>query len=244
MNATINQLLNHRSVRKFTEQTVDTEVLESVLKSAQAASTSSFLQAYSIVNISKGPAREALTTYCGDQPWVANAPVFLVFLADFNRLHRLCDMAEKPYDGGWTEQTLIGTVDAAIAAQNALVAAESLGLGGVYIGGIRNCPDEVSKLLKLPAEVYPVVGLCLGYPEKLPEIKERMPIEMLVHEEVYHDVDQAVLEAYDDRITAYYTRRTKGKITDSWTASVAKKLGGEMRPHMKGYLNRQKMMIK
>lgn len=248
MNPTIQGLLNHRSIRKYTDQPVTDEQLHWIIQSAQAASTSSFLQAFSVISVSKGENREQLAQLCGDQKYVAAAPVFLVFCADLNRLHLACDMMGTNYQGGWTEHTLIGSVDAAIAGQNALVAAESMGLGGVYIGGIRNNPTEVSALLKLPTEVFPVFGLCIGYPAESPGVKERLPQPFVLHHEHYTPLDapelQEMLNDYDQRIREYYIQRTGGRVTESWRESVSEKLSKEMRPHMLSYLQDQELMIK
>jgi hypothetical protein len=123
----------------------------------------------------------------GGQQHVARAAEFWVFCADFNRLLQICPDAQL----GLAEQLLLGAVDTAMMAQNALVAAESLGLGGVYIGGIRNSIEEVTELLKLPQHVLPLFGLCLGWPADNPEVKPRMPAAMLVHENAYQPVDEA-----------------------------------------------------
>ncbi len=234
----------HRSIRKFKSQEVSQAQLEEILYAATSASTSSFLQAYSILKVSKGPNREKLAALCGEQAYVSEAPVFLVFLADLHRLRQMCERHGQTYSGGWTENLLIATVDAALAGQNCLVAAESLGLGGVYIGGIRNNIDKVSQMLKLPLEVYPVFGLCLGYPDQDPEVKERMPLDLLVHTDVYKEGDDAILEAYDTRIREYYIKRTNGKVSESWSEGVAAKLSKEMRPHMHDFLKQQGFMLR
>ena len=235
-NLMLKLMKSHRSIRKFTSQDISEELITEMLTCAQSASTSSFLQAYSILLVSPGERRHRLAKLCGDQDYVAQAPVFMVFLADLHRLKKMCENHQQPYSGGWTENLLIATVDAALAAQNTLLAAEALGLGGVYIGGIRNAIGEVTALLQLPEEVYPVFGLCIGYPDQDPQTKERMPLDLLVHKDVYGEADSQVLAAYDERIRQYYLDRTKGKISESWSEGVAAKLSKEMRPHMKDYL--------
>lgn len=246
MEQLISTMLAHRSIRKFTPEPVSDEQLDLILRAAQAAPTSSFLQAYSIIKVSQGPNRDQLMAYCDDQKYVGNAPVFLVFCADLHRLHQMSDRHNKPYEEGWTESFIIGTVDAALAGQNAMIAAEALGLGGVYIGGIRNNIEAVTELLKLPEEVYPVFGLCLGHPDQDPQIKERLPQSIVVHKETYQSIDthEQVLTAYDERIKAYYTARTKGKVTDSWSEAVAEKFSGETRPGVGPFLKKQKMATK
>lgn len=243
-NPVLSLMKSHRSIRKFKDQPLDPGAIEAILAAAQAASTSSFLQAYSILQLSQGTTRERIATLSGDQTYVAQAPLFLVFLADLHRLRQMCELHGQPYSGGWTENLLIATVDAALAGQNALLAAESLGLGGVYIGGIRNHIAEVSELLALPQEVYPVFGLCLGYPDQDPQTKERLPRPLMVHQDTYQEADSEVLQAYDERIRAYYIERTKGKVSESWSEGVAAKLSKEMRPHMHDYLKSRGFMLR
>lgn len=233
MNQTLELMLSHRSIRKFTDQLVDAHHLDSIIRAAQAASTSSFLQAYSIIDVKDQVVRTQLKKLCGDQEYVEKAPVFLVFCGDMHRIKTVCDAT---YESGWTEAFIIATVDAALAGQNAMLAAESLGLGGVYIGGIRNHPQEVSQRLKLPEEVYPLFGMCLGYPDQEPEIKQRLPKPIVYHVDYYSEMDEATLEAYDTKISDYYAKRTKGKIRDTWSESVNKKFSQEKREHMLKFL--------
>ena len=246
MNPVIELMLKHTSIRKFKDDAVSGEDLQRIFMAAQSASTSSFLQAYSILNITDPSKREKLKFLCGNQEYVEKAPVFLVFCADLSRIKSVFQHAgsSSGYESGWTEMFIIATVDASLAAQNALLAAESLGLGGVYIGGIRNNPEEVSSLLSLPEEVYPVFGMCLGYPDQFPEIKERLPMSLIIHENTYSPLDPKSLESYDERSRASYLKRTHGKISDSWSESVHKKLQNELREHMKPYLQSKKFMIK
>lgn len=140
-------MLSHRSIRKFTDQLVDASDLDIIIRAAQSAATSSFLQAYSIIDVKNPEMRAQLSNLCGDQEYIEKAPIFLVFCGDLHRIKTVCDAS---YESGWTEAFIISTVDAALSGQNAMLAAESLGLGGVYIGGIRNHPKAVSQLLKLP----------------------------------------------------------------------------------------------
>ncbi len=135
------------------------------------------------------------------------------------------------------EQFIIATVDVALAAQNAVVAAESLGLGICYIGAIRNDPQTVSDLLQLPSHVYPVFGLCLGHPAQDPEVKPRLPLEVVLKEERYDDEgDKAGIEAYDEAMRAYYRSRSGGTKDSCWSEEMAQLVGKEGRPHMRKFL--------
>ncbi len=237
MNDMIQLIKSHRSIRKFTDQEIDAHLMKEIIESAQWASSSSFVQAYSIIGIKAQENKRELARLCGEQSYIEACPVFLVFCADLNRLQMACTMHKTKMVGEYTESFIMATVDASLAAQNAMLAAESLGLGGVYIGGIRNNPEEVSKLLKLPAYVYPVFGICLGYPAQDPGSKPRLPLEAIYMEEVY-DVKNGLKEIgeYDKIISDYYIERTKGKRSDSWTQQMAEKMQTETRPHMKEFL--------
>lgn len=162
MTPTIELICGHRSIRHFTDEPISEAQREAIINSARATSSSSFLQCSSIIRITDKALREELVTLTGGQKHVAQAAEFWVFCADFNRHLQICPDAQL----GLAEQLLLGVVDTAMMAQNALIAAESLGLGGVYIGGLRNNIEAVTKLLKLPQHVLPLFGLCLGWPNR------------------------------------------------------------------------------
>lgn len=167
MTPTIELICGHRSIRHFTDEPISEAQREAIINSARATSSSSFLQCSSIIRITDKALREELVTLTGGQKHVAQAAEFWVFCADFNRHLQICPDAQL----GLAEQLLLGVVDTAMMAQNALTAAESLGLGGVYIGGLRNNIEAVTELLKLPQHVLPLFGLCLGWPADNPDLK-------------------------------------------------------------------------
>lgn len=181
MTPTIELICGHRSIRHFTDEPISEAQREAIINSARATSSSSFLQCSSIIRITDKALREELVTLTGGQKHVAQAAEFWVFCADFNRHLQICPDAQL----GLAEQLLLGVVDTAMMAQNALTAAESLGLGGVYIGGLRNNIEAVTELLKLPRHVLPLFGLCLGWPADNPDLKPRLPASILVHENNY-----------------------------------------------------------
>lgn len=240
MNPTIETILNHRSIRKFTDQAISSDQLASIIACAQAASSSSHLQCVSIVRVINSDNRRLLAEYAGHQAYVETAAEFLVFCADFNRHQQIKPDAKL----GFIEQTLIGAVDSGLMAQNALLAAESMGLGGVYIGGLRNNPDLVVELLGLPAHVFPMFGLCLGYPDQNPEKKPRLPVDLVLHQERYQDLDLQSLAEYDAHMRAYYRERTQGKSEQSWSEQICQSLGKEARPFMLASLNKQGFGLK
>jgi nitroreductase len=240
MNPVLDLLMAHRSIRKFTEQPIAPDLLEQLLRAAQAAATSSFLQGATIIRVRNPESRRKLAVYAGNQGYVEQAAEFLVFCADLQRPGNSCRQYDKPFAGDSTEHFIIATVDVALMAQNLVVAAESVGLGICYIGGIRNNPREVSDLLQLPLGVYPVFGLCLGYPDQDPEVKPRLPLAVILKEEVYSEEGDAErIALYDEQVREYYRQRTGGGHGICWSEQVATLLSEKARPHMRQFLAEQ-----
>ncbi len=232
-----NLLRSHRSIRKFVEQPLADETVIDIVRSAQSAATSSNLQATTVIRVRNPEARAAIAEVAGGQRQIQTAGAFLVWCADLARTRKACEMAGGSMTSGMTEQFIIATVDVALAAQNAVVAAEAQGLGICYIGAIRNDPQTVADLLNLPDDVYPVFGLCIGEPDQDPEVKPRLPVEVVLKDDVYSDVgDETLIEAYDETVREYYRTRTGGNKDSSWTEEMAGLVDGEKRPHMREFL--------
>jgi nitroreductase len=245
MNETINLLKAHKSIRKYKEQPIEEEKIKAIIECAQSASTSSFIQAYTIISVVDKSKRKSIAQLSGEQTYVEDCPLFLVFCADLNRIKTSCEINHKTMSEGYTETFIVATVDATLAAQNALIAAESLGLGGVYIGGIRNNPIEISKILNIPSGVYPVFGMCIGYPNHAPDIKFRLPLDVIFKIDEYNTTDDAQkIEKYDAEISTYYEKRTHGKRSDTWTSQVSNLMDKPQRPHMKDFLDGQGFKMK
>ena len=173
-NATIELIHNHGSVRNFKLDPVPVDVIETIISAGQRAATSSNLQMFSVVVTTDQEEREQMRSYCGGQSHISQAPVFLTWCADLSRLDRICRNLGYSHQAGYVENFLLAVVDAAIAAQNAALAAESLGLGFCYIGAIRNNPKEVISMLELPKLVFPLVGMTIGWPVEPPRIRPRL----------------------------------------------------------------------
>ncbi|MEZ6965341.1 oxygen-insensitive NADPH nitroreductase [Aeromonas sp. S9(2024)] len=241
MNPTIDLILSHRSIRQFSAEPIAPEQLDAILAAAQSAASSSFLQVTSIIRVTEPQARTRLVELAGNQPYVAQAAEFLVFCADYYRHTQIVPDART----GYAEQLLIGAIDGALMAQNALLAAQSLGLGGVYIGGIRNHPVEVSELLGLPYQVIPLFGLCLGHPAQQPEQKPRLPKALVVHQDRYQQtLDRDLLAQYDEQILAYYQARSINNKHQTWSSQIRAILGKESRPFMLGFLQSRGFNLK
>lgn len=242
MNQTIKTLLAHRSIRRFTQQAVSLEQLERYIAAGQMASTSSFIQAVTVIRVSDSLTRASFAELAGGQPYVESAAEFLVFCADLKRNQQSvrASGASEP-DFAWTEQFIAATVDVALFAQNVVIAAESEGLGCCYIGGIRNDPERVTELLTLPQLVYPVFGLCLGYPDQDPDIKPRLPVAAILHHDTYQPSgeQQALMKDYDAVVSDYYERRTNGKLKMTFAQQMAKQSATQTRKFMKKYIEKQ-----
>jgi nitroreductase len=245
MDSVIDLLQSHRSIRKFTEQNISDDIFETLVKSGQGAATSSFLQGTTIIRIKEPEVRDNFVEISGGQSYVATAPEFMVFCADLRRASNCCAMHNAVATEGFTEQFIIATVDVALLAQNMVVAAESMGLGICYIGGIRNDPARVAALLDLPRGVYPVFGLCLGYPDQDPEVKPRLPVKVIVKTDRYTESsDEEQIQLYDNHVQNYYQTRTGGNKSMGWSEQMSGLLGKESRPHMRGFLKDQGFEMK
>ncbi|WP_036231027.1 oxygen-insensitive NADPH nitroreductase [Marinobacterium jannaschii] len=244
-NDVIDLLKSHRSIRKFTPETVDQALVERLIEAGQSAATSSFIQACSVIQVNDADNRSQLAECAGGQVYVAQAPLFLVFCADMQRHRQACEMHEAEMQSGFTEQFLTASLDCALFAQNVMVAAESQGLGGVYIGGLRNQIARVAELLELPELVYPVFGLCLGYPDQNPEVKPRLPLPVVLKQDRYdNQADHEHLQDYDKEVRDYYRSRTGGNKEMSWTEQISGMLVKEARPHMLPFLQQRGFLKK
>ncbi|RDL44303.1 oxygen-insensitive NADPH nitroreductase [Marinomonas piezotolerans] len=237
MNPTIELLTSHRSIRKFTSESLPPNLLETLVKAGQGASTSNHVQACSVIRVSDAANRETIMALAGNQPYISTAPEFLVFCADMKRNVDAAERTGIEATRGMTEQLLVSTVDVALFAQNVAVAAESVGLGIVYIGGIRNNPAPISELLKLPEHVYPVFGMCIGYPDQQPEVKPRLPLTTVLKQDYYNsEDDEAIINRYDQDMSDYYLHRSGAAKDSNWSKGMAPMFSGKLRPHMREFL--------
>lgn len=242
MNETIQLLQNHRSIRDFKDQPLEKEVIETLVKSAQQASTSSYVQAYSIIGVTDEDKKQAIMEI-STQPYVKDNGHLFIFVADYNRHLELAKRKRYDIHFDTTESLLIGVVDAALAAQNLAVAAESLDLGICYLGSIRNNTKKIIEILDLPEGTFPVIGMAVGYKNSEGSFKERLPLDTVYFENTYPEFEQieASLNVYDESITEYYKTRDENKRQDNWSEQVVKKLSkmDQVRKDIKNVLNAQ-----
>jgi len=222
MNSTIETILAHRSIRNYTNEPVSADHLNAILAAAQAMPTSINGQQISIVVVQDPERKQKISELAAGNPWIAQAPVFLVFVADF---HKTSLAAAKKGTNqvihASAEGALVATFDAGIAMGGAIAAAESLGLGIVPIGGVRRNPQGIIDLLNLPPQTFPVCGLVIGHPADRSALKPRLPRESFAHGETYDQEAVArSVDAYDQVMTDYYTAR--GDKASDWSSSVAR----------------------
>jgi nitroreductase len=186
----IGTIFNHRSIRKYKDIPVGGSILEQVLKAGVRASTTGNMQVYSIIVTTGKALREQLWEIHFKQDMVLQAPVHLTFCADFNRFNAWCRMrdAEPGYDNFLSFFT--ASVDALLAAQNVVLEAEAHGLGICYLGTATYMADRIVELLHLPRGVVPVTCICMGYPDEDPPLRDRLPLEAVVHREIYEDFNE------------------------------------------------------
>ncbi|MCC3374920.1 oxygen-insensitive NADPH nitroreductase [Cohnella sp. REN36] len=239
MNDTIASLMAHRSVRAFRDTPVTEEQLQTIVAAGQMASTSSNVQAYSVIAVTEPSLKRQLAVLSGDQAYVEQCPLFLVWCADFYRTCRASEMylgEETTYEDS-TESFMVATIDAALAAQNAAVAAESMGLGICYIGGIRNRIAEVAELLRIPELAYPVFGMCVGVPARQSGQRPRLPVEAVLHRNGYDpETSVEAVKGYDVKMVRYLRERTEGRKSTPWSKIMAEWLARPNRLHVRAFL--------
>lgn len=225
------------SVRRFSDEHVSDAACNAVLEAAFRAPTSSNIQSYSVVIVRDAERRAQLAEVVGNQRHVAECPLFLAFCADLTRIDHAMRERGHSLDDNNLEVGLVSSIDAALVGMSAYVVADSFGLKGVMIGGARNDPPTMARILGLPPRVFCVFGMCLGYPDEAPQQKPRMNFEAMVHHEQY-DADKMTAQVadYDRALGEHY--RSQGRPTNdaSWSEDVATKFAARPRDTLRASL--------
>ena len=227
-NETLDTVLSHRSVRAYAPDPVPEGAIELAVAAAQSAASSSNLQPWSVIAV-EDPARKArLAALAGNQTQILQAPLFLLWIVDHQRLARIGEAIGTPANAlHYLESFLLGAVDTSLAAQSAVVALESIGLGTCYIGGIRNKPAEVAAELELPPQSFALFGLTVGVPNPAApaSVKPRLPQDAVLFREIYEQADApAALAAYDRRLRSF--QREQNMIERDWTEQASQRVRG------------------
>ncbi|MHA1647403.1 MAG: nitroreductase family protein [Promethearchaeota archaeon] len=200
-NATLNTIFHRRSLRKYADRPISPEIIDLILHGAMRAPTAGNMMLYSIIHVSDQKIKDTLAKTCDNQPFIAKAPLVLVFLADMQRwydfyiqseVQQECKIKGVEFRTPKESDLLLASNDALIAAQNTVITAESLGLGSCFIGDIMENYETHKKLFNLPRWTFPIAMLCLGYPknpDKTLNLTPRFPKEYICFENTYSEVD-------------------------------------------------------
>lgn len=205
--------LEHRSHRRYAERPVPPELLQVLFACAFSAPSKSDLQQADIIHVSDAARRRAIVETIPDMPWIMNAPVFLIFCANNRRIRQIGDWRGKPFVNEHLDHFMNAAVDAGLVMMNFIRAAEAAGLGTCPISAVRNRADTVSGVLELPQGVFPVAGLCAGYPAEAGRLTPRLSLNVTVHEDRYSESElRERIEAYDRRRHAVLPYRRQRNI--------------------------------
>lgn len=220
-NDTIDHQISHRTIRAFKDQTLTQEQLITLYEAARHTSTSLFMQQFSIIHVTDPQIRQQIREISKQKYVGANGDLF-VFIVDLYRNQQI--RKQSGNDDGRLHTTDIfmqALEDTVLAVQNFLTAAESMGLGGVILGSIKNDPAKLVELLDLPKLTLPMLGIQVGVPDQEPQLKPRLPLQFTTFENQYpHNFNIADLQDYDHRVTQYYDLRDANRRIDSFTHQI------------------------
>ena len=245
--------IGHRTHRRFTDEAVDDETVELILACGFSAASKSDLQQASVVLVRDPEQRRRLAALIPSMPWIGTAPLFMVFCGDSRRIRRISEMRGHPFANDHLDAFLNAASDTAMVLQNAIRAAEAFGLGCCPISVVRNHIDQVGKILALPDWVFPLAGLCIGYPVHEGYVSLRLPPAVTVHVDRYDDSDLAAeIDAYDRRRDARYSiPDEKQRDLDAlgqapfygWSEDKARQVRHRERDGLAGYLKGRKFRL-
>ena len=239
MNDVIKQLTAHTSVRQFETTPLSNEVKQTLIAAAQSGSSSNFVQAYTFIDVTDLALRQEIENVMERATHVTQTGAFYVVVADLYRHAKIVEQAGLPLDSiANMDSLIIAIADATIAAQNMVVAAESMGLGICYIGGIRNDMNRIAELLDLPPYTVPLFGLTIGVPTQQNEVKPRLPQVQVVAENRY-TAALTDMTAYENTTREYYATRGNNQQATSWTDKIQTYFGVVHRADVVDFIRKQ-----
>jgi len=195
-NVVLETIFQRRSIRKYKAKQVPRKMIYQIVEAAQRAPTACGMQTYSFILITKKKVRRKISQAIGKQECMKQAPVWIIICADMERQLQLLKLLGVKTRFGPVSMLLPAVIDAALAAENMVIAAEASGLGSVFIGSVWSSLKEVAEILELPKNVLPIVLVCLGYPDEAPPTRPRWPIEAVLHEDKYKMPSRELMEKY------------------------------------------------
>lgn len=226
MNKTIDNQLDHRSIRKFKDEVISADILATLFNVANRTASSVAMQSYSIIRITDKDKKKQIAEVC-NQDYVKDTPEFVIFVVDVYRNAKISEeMGEDLSAKRDMDRFFQGFTDGSIAAQNMYIAIESLNMGAVYFGSVLNDPAKIIEILELPELTFPIVGMGFGYPNQEPQLKPRMDISLKVFENRYEFQDSYLesIKEYDKEMQKYYDLRDTTKSLDSFSKQVVANL--------------------
>lgn len=199
INPVLQVIDSHVSIRKYRKAEIPDDTLKKMVYAGVRAPSSANLQPYSIIAIKDQSLKDRLSILCGDQQHIRECSVFLIFIADYNRMMKAMEMLDiEPFEPN-VYSLYIASVDASLAAQNIVLMAESMGYGICYIGAVQNNPCEIANLLRLPRYTYPLFGLTIGVPNENPAKRIRLDVDTILHIDGYEgDKANEVIRKYEE----------------------------------------------
>jgi len=236
----IELLKSHSSVRRYKDEPISKEVVEELVGAGQHAASSHFVQSYSVIHVTDTEKRGQLAELSKNRRQFYTAGAVLVFCIDYSRLEHAAKLLNRSIDYSTAENVLVGAIDVGLFAQNVAIAAESKGYGICFIGGVRNAAQEISDILGLPKGVAPMFGMSIGVPNEANEVKPRLPLEAVLHENSYNvEKYDELIPAYDKTIQAYYASRESNQKDSTWSEEMADFLEKPRRAHMKEFMQKR-----
>ena len=244
----VQKLLAHRTQRLYTDEPVPAAVLDTLLAAALSAASKSDLQQVSMIRIRDRAIRERIGALIPGMPWIVQAPEFFIVCGDNRRIRRVCELRGLGFANDTMDAVLNATIDAAIAMQTLVCAAEIMGLGCCHISHVRDHVDTIAEMLEIPAYVFPIAGLCLGYPAREGFISVRLAPSATVHVDRYDDSGLAgEIDGYDRRRDARYrippekykrTERFGAPGFYGWSEDKARQMAVDDGSTMRAYLEK------
>lgn len=222
-NPVLAQMSDHRTVRSYSAEPVSEDELHAIVAAVEEGPNWCNFQHVSIVSVDDPVSRQRAYELCGRQEQVLEAPVFLMFCADFYRTWLACDCSEEVFDQvtNVADNIIVGATEVGIALGSATVAAEALGLGTCCVGAAREREPEMRELLHLPRYVFPVCGFCIGHAAEMPDLKPRLPERAVFFRDRYDTELESVLALYDEAYRHYLATRSANRKEGSWSQEVA-----------------------
>lgn len=198
-NSALDSIFSRRSIRKFKRQPVPRELINKIVEAGQRAPTACGMQTYSFILITDNKLREEIYKAIGKQKCMEEAPVWIIVCADMSRQLKLFEVLGVKTEMGPLGKFVPAVVDAALVAENIVIATQALGLGSVFVGSVWEAMKKIADLLGLPKNVMPMVLVCMGYPDESPPLRPRWPLEAVLHENKYMMPSKALMLDYYEK---------------------------------------------